>query len=109
MANGKPNGRLPEADFRRLKRAMEETSVKAIEKHVPVIVRKEFESIGILSADAESRVEVVKDMLFVRKIRQGADAAEGIVGRRVVNGLLWFLGVLLILGGGALLHRTFGH
>lgn len=95
--------RLGTADFARFERLVEQ----AIKKTVPDLVKKEFESVGIIAADADDRVEVVKDMLFVRKIRQGAEAAEGLIGKRLVNGLLWLLGVLLTMGCGALLHLLY--
>lgn len=97
--------RLGKADFERFEKLMEQ----AINKTVPPLVRREFESVGIIASDPDDRVEVVKDMLFVRKIRQGAEAAEGIVGKKIVNGGLWLLGVLLMMGAGALLQKMYGN
>lgn len=95
--------RLCKADFERLTKLVEQ----AINKTVPTLVRKEFESVGIIAADADDRVEVVKDMHFVRKIRKGAEAAEGVIGSRILNGVLWLLGVALMMGAGALLHLLY--
>lgn len=107
MAARKQEARLSEDDFKRLERAMEKICGSVIDKHVPPLVRREISGIGLLVSDEDDRVEATKDILFLRKIRQGAEAAESLIGKRVMNGFLWLLGVLLAMGSGALLHLLY--
>jgi hypothetical protein len=109
MTQKNDGNRLSASDFKRLESIMERAAKKAIDAHVPGIVRAELTGIGFTVSDEGDRREVFQDQLFVRKIRKGAEAAEGIVGKRVINGALWIIGVLLMMGGGALLQKMYGH
>ena len=108
MTQKNGSNRLSASDFKRLESIMERAAKKAIDAHVPGIVRTEFTGIGFTVSDEDDRREVFQDQLFVRKIRKGAEAAEGVIGKRVMSGLLWILGVLLMMGAGALLQTLYG-
>jgi hypothetical protein len=96
--------RLCDADYQRLMRGIK----SAIKEEVPQIVRAELDGIGLLTADPKDKIETIQAIAFLKSLLRGSHAAQGIVGKRVVSGILWMIGVALMLGAGALLEKTFG-
>lgn len=71
-------------------------------------VRAELEGIGLLTANPKDRIETIQAIAFLKSLQSGAHAAQRIAGHRIMNALFWIVGVLLVLGAGALLEKTFG-
>lgn len=79
-----------------------------IMKCVRDAVRDEFASIGLHTADPEKRIKTILAIEFLMSLYNGANAAKRVAGRRIINGTLYLIGVVIALWAGALLEKTIG-
>lgn len=100
MAGTVSRKRTPNASLADIREVIEKT----IEEAVPKAMHAEFLRLGLATEDDDDQLSAQQDFAFLRKMRLGAEAAQGVVGRRIVNWTLALIALLAIAGIGALVH-----
>lgn len=91
--------------LRDIKKVIEDS----IAETVPRAIRAEFLKLGLATDDDDARLSAQRDFAFLRRARTGAEAAEGLVGKRIVTWALGAVGLAAAAGVGAMVHGTIVH
>lgn len=71
---------------------------------VPKAMRAEFLKLGLATEDDDDQIKAQRDFAFLRKARQASETMEGMIGRKIFMIVLTMVGLVVIVGFGALLR-----
>lgn len=79
---------------------------RMVAKEVPKAIRKEFGDIGLPVETTEQQIAAQELFAFLRRMQKGTHAAEGVVGKSILNLILKGIGALILLGAGVFVSRA---
>jgi hypothetical protein len=89
------------SDLAAIRATVEKSVAESVALAVPKAMHAEFLKLGLATEEDDDQLAAQADFRFLRRARQGAEAAEGLIGKRALNWLIGIVGAAAFLGLGA--------